>query len=71
MVFKTTLMIADQRDGDVVGKALKNPVDDIIIKTLETVRSVIKDGIPSSNIPPLDPFVIEQLQVETNSSVAQ
>ena len=45
-------------------------MDDIIVVALEQVRTVIRDGLPSAGIPPLDPFHIEQLKVDMNASSA-
>ena len=49
----------------------KNAVDDIIIAALESVRNIIRNGIPAAGIPSLDPFNLPHLQVDFDSSSAK
>jgi Haemolymph juvenile hormone binding protein (JHBP) len=49
----------------------KNAVDDIIIAALESVRNVIRNGIPAAGIPSLDPFNLPHLQVDFDSDSAR
>lgn len=49
---------------------LGGPIDDVIKAALESARGIIKNGIPSENIPPLDPFVVGDLNVNMDNSMA-
>jgi len=52
------------------GADSRNYIDDIINSAMDSVRNVIRNGVPSLNIPPLDPFEIPQLKIDLETDAA-